>query len=187
MKIGIYPGSFDPIHLGHIKIVNEILKHNLVEKVLIVPTNDYWGKNVVANVKDRINMVKLLCSDRILVDEKNNDTKSTFDLLQIIKKDFINDELFLIIGGDNIEHLHKWINYSKLIEYPFIVVKRDSYDDLYIKKRFLEMNKSNYQLLDIPNIDISSSYIRNNVDNDSRVVNYIDQNVYRYIKDHNLY
>ena len=45
MKIGIYPGSFDPIHLGHIKIVNKILEDKLVDGVLIVPTGDYWNKN----------------------------------------------------------------------------------------------------------------------------------------------
>lgn len=187
MKLGIYPGSFDPIHLGHIKIINEILKQELVDKILIVPTNDYWDKNVVGSIKDRINMIKYFCSDKILVDEKNNNIKATYDLLQTIKKEFNNDELYLIIGGDNIERLHKWINFPKLIEYPFIVVKRDNYDDSYIKQTFLKMNKSNYQLLNVPNIDISSTYIRNNINSPNKVLECIDHAVFEYIKDHNLY
>ena len=83
MKIGIYPGSFDPIHLGHIKIVNEILKSKIVDKVLIVPTGNYWSKNVVADLKDRINMIKLFSSDTILVEEKDNNVKATYDFLKI--------------------------------------------------------------------------------------------------------
>ena len=187
MKIGIYPGSFDPIHLGHIKIVNEILKSKTVDKVLIVPTGDYWNKNVVADLKDRIDMIKLFSSDTILVEEKDNNVKATYDFLKLKEKEFKGDELWLILGGDNLENLHKWINFMKLIEFPFIVIKRDGFDESYIEKRFSEMNKRNYKILDIPNIDISSTYIRENIDNPEKLDKVIDHKVYQYIQDNKLY
>ena len=187
MKIGIYPGSFDPIHLGHIKIVNEILKSKIVDKVLIVPTGDYWNKNVIADIKDRINMIKLFSSDTILVEEKDNNVKATYDFLKLKENEYKGDELWLILGGDNLENLHKWISFMKLIEYPFIIIKRDGFDESYVEKRFNGMNKRNYKILDIPNIDISSTYIRDNIDNISALNETVDSRVIEYIQRHNLY
>ena len=187
MKIGIYPGSFDPIHLGHTKIVNEILERKIVDKVLIVPTGDYWNKNVIASLEDRINMAKLFSNDRILVEEKDNSIKATYDFLKTKEREFKNDELWLILGGDNLENLHRWINYMKLIEYPFIVIKRDGFNESYIKTRFSGMNKRNYEVLDIPNIDISSTYIRDNINNDDALKDVIDPRVLEYIHKNHIY
>lgn len=187
MKIGIYPGSFDPIHLGHIKIVNKILEEKIVDKILIVPTGDYWSKNVIANLQDRINMVKCFESEKIIVEEKDNNIKATYDFMKQKEKEFRNNEFWLIIGGDNIENLHKWINYMKLIEYPFVVIKRDNFDESYISKRFSNMKKRNYVLLDIPNIDISSTFIRENINDDNKLKDLIDPRVLNYIKKNNIY
>ena len=87
MKIGIYPGSFDPIHLGHIQIVNKILKEKIVDKVLIVPTNDYWSKNILVNLKDRIKMIQLFETENISVETKDNNTQATYDLIKQKEKE----------------------------------------------------------------------------------------------------
>ena len=55
MKIGVYVGSFNPVHKGHIKIANYIVDNNLVDKLLIIPTQNYWGKNNLISLQDRIN------------------------------------------------------------------------------------------------------------------------------------
>ena len=187
MKIGIYPGSFDPIHLGHIKIVNKILQDKIVDKVLIVPTGDYWTKNVVASLQDRINMVKLFANENILVEEKDNSIKATYDFLKAKEKEYKNDEIWLILGGDNLENLHKWINYMKLIEYPFIVIKRNGFNEKYIEKRFNSMYKRNFKILDIPNIDISSTYIRENINNKEVLNDVLDPEVLKYIRNNHIY
>lgn len=187
MKIGIYPGSFDPIHLGHIKIVNKILEDKIVDKILIVPTGDYWNKNINASTKDRINMVKLFESDNILVEEKDNNIQATYDFLQAKKRDFKDDEFWLIIGGDNLENIHRWINFMRLIEYPFIVIKRDGFNDSYIEKRFKGLNKRNYKVLDMENIDISSTEIRDAIRNNEDTKDLIDKRVFDYITANNLY
>lgn len=187
MKIGIYPGSFDPIHNGHIKIVNKILEDKIVDIVLIVPTGNYWDKNIVASLNDRINMAKLFQSNKIIIEEKDNEIKATYDFIKVKKCQYKNDEFWLIIGGDNLEYLHKWVNYMKLIDYPFIVIKRDGFDEKYIQKKFKSLNKRNYVVLDIPNIDISSTYIRENINLEDKVKDIIDAKVFEYIKIHKLY
>ena len=57
MKIGVYVGSFNPVHVGHIKIVNHLLV-NYLDKVIIVPTGNYWNKNNLVDINHRISMLK---------------------------------------------------------------------------------------------------------------------------------
>lgn len=187
MKIGIYPGSFDPMHLGHIQIINKILEEKIVDKVLVVPTGNYWDKNITTSIEDRINMVKLISSDSILVEERDNQIKATYDFLQIKQLEYKNADLWLIIGGDNVERINKWINYMRLIEYPFIVVGREGFDKKYIEKKFNNLNKRNYVVLNMPNIDISSTYIRENINNKEKIESMLDSKIYQYIQDHKLY
>lgn len=187
MKIGIYPGSFDPIHLGHIQIIKKILEEKIVDKVLVVPTGNYWDKNITTSIQDRIDMIKLISSDSILVEEKDNQIKATYDFLQLKKLEYKNAELWLIIGGDNVERIHKWINYIRLIEHPFIVVGREGFDKKYIEERFNNLNKQNYVVLNMPNIDISSTYIRENINNKDKIEAMLDPKIYKYIQEHQLY
>lgn len=187
MKIGIYPGSFDPIHLGHIKIVNKILKDKIVDKVLIVPTGDYWDKNVSTSLDNRINMIKLFESSNIIVETKDNNIKATYDFIKQKEKEYPNDELYLIVGGDNIEKIDKWINAQKLLEYPFIVIKRDSFNNEYIDSKLKDLDKNNYTILDMENIDISSTQIRQAILSGKGLEGLLDKQVYDYIVSKNLY
>ena len=59
MKIGVYVGSFNPVHKGHIAIANYIVDNNYVDKLWIVPTGNYWDKLDLVSIDDRINMLKL--------------------------------------------------------------------------------------------------------------------------------
>lgn len=182
MKIGIYSGSFAPVHKGHIKIVRETLKSKLVDKVLIVPTKEYWDKKIKYSLKNRINMLKLYETKKIEVETKLNNTNGTYELFSKYQAKHKNDELYLILGADNLTKFENWINYQKLLEYPFIIIKRDKQGSRYIKQRMKELNKTNYTILDIDNIDISSTYIRDNLDKPKSLRNKIDPRVYNYIK-----
>ena len=72
MKIGIFIGSFNPVHKGHMHVVNYLIEHNVVDKVMIIPTLAYWDKNDLADIEDRVNMLKFFESDRIVVEPKYN-------------------------------------------------------------------------------------------------------------------
>ena len=71
MKIGIYVGSFNPPHKGHIKIVNHLISKYL-DKVIIIPTGNYWDKLDLVNIDHRINMLKFYENEKIIIDTKNN-------------------------------------------------------------------------------------------------------------------
>ena len=77
MKIGVYVGSFNPVHKGHIKIANYIVDNNLVDKLLIIPTQNYWGKTNIISLQDRINMLKKYETSRIIIDSDFSDLKYT--------------------------------------------------------------------------------------------------------------
>ena len=181
MRIGIYCGSFAPVHKGHIKIVREILKAKFVDKVLIVPTKSYWDKKISISLKHRINMLKLYETKKIEIETKLNNCDSTHELFTKFQKKHPEDTLYLIVGGDNIVNFDKWINYEEMLKYPFIIIKRDDYNKTFINKKMKEYHKRNYTILDIPTIDISSTYIRENIYNKKLLKDKIDNKVYEYI------
>lgn len=180
MRLGIYVGSFNPVHKGHVSIVKNILKKNLVDKVLVIVTGSYWTKNDLLPIEDRIQMWKFYENEQIIIDEAHNQIDKTFQLFRALKEEF-NDELYLIIGADNIVTFSRWVNYQELLEYPFIVIKRDDVGKRQLKKMFKEFEKVNYTILDIPTIDISSTEIRNNLDDYDKISHMIDRDVYDYL------
>ena len=175
-RLGIYIGSFNPPHLGHIDVVNYLLNSNYVDKVLIVPTLAYWDKNNLIDIKDRINMLKFFENDKIKVDTKHNKYIYTCELMEKLSSKYDN-ELYLIIGADNIVEFDKWKNYQELLNYNIIIMNRDNIDiDKYLKK----YNRHHFIVIkDYDFIPISSSEIRTNLSDkylDRRVLDYINNN-----------
>ncbi len=180
MRLGVFCGSFNPVHKGHIKIVNYLINNNYLDKILIVPTLNYWDKQDLIDITHRINMLKNYENDKILIDKTHNHLIYTYELLEELKKIYKKDELFLIIGADNIINFDKWKNYKKILNYPIIIMNRnninlDLYKNKYLNNKFIIIN-------DFPFIDISSSEIRDNLNN-----KYLDKKVLDYIKKNNLY
>lgn len=178
MRLGIYIGSFNPVHIGHIDVVNYLLKNNYLDKVLIVPTLEYWNKSNLVPLNDRINMLKFFENELIKIDTKYNNYQYTYELMQALEKEY-NDTLYLILGADNIINLDKWKNYKKLLKYNIIVLERDNINILEYTKKL----DGNFIIIDdYPFIDISSTEIRNGKGN-----KYLDLKVLNYIKENKLY
>ena len=72
MRLGIYIGSFNPPHRGHINVVNYLLDNDYVDRVLIIPTLGYWDKQDLISLEHRINMLKIFENDKIVVDCVHN-------------------------------------------------------------------------------------------------------------------
>ncbi len=178
MKIGIYPGSFDPPHKGHLKVVNYLLNNNIIDKIIIVPTPNYWEKNNLSSIDDRINMLKFYENNRIKVEDVYNNYQYTIDLMNNYKKIYFKDSLYLIIGADNLINFNKWKDYDKLLQYNIIVMARNKINF----KNELIKNKNITFIEDFPYIDISSSEIRNNLSS-----KYLDKDVLNYIVKKGLY
>ena len=94
MRIGVYVGSFDPFHKGHESVVNHLLNNNYVDKVIIIPTLNYWDKNIKTSLNDRINMIKLLESNKIEVNTYLNNLEYTYEVLDKLKNNYKKDNLY---------------------------------------------------------------------------------------------
>ena len=182
MKIGVFVGSFNPVHNGHIKIVNELL--NYLDKIIVVPTGNYWNKNDLIDIKHRINMWKYFETDRIIIDEKNNDLKYTYLILDNLKYKYPNDDLYLIIGADNIIEFDKWCNYKDILKNNLIIINRNDIDIKYYINKF---NIKKYLIINVDNMNISSTLIRKLIKQNNKINKLVDDKVLEYIKNNRLY
>ena len=187
MKIGIYVGSFNPPHKGHIKIVNHLI-NNYLDKVIIIPTGNYWDKKDLVSINDRIKMLKYYENENIIIETKNNNIEYTYQILEKLSKEYSIDELYLIIGADNIISFDKWKNYQDILKYNLIILNRSNID---IIKYLYKLNKKDKYIIvnDLPNIDISSTMIRNKIkdSNIKNILELIDKDIYEYIENNKLY
>lgn len=158
LKLGIYVGSFNPPHIGHLKVVEYVLNKKIVDKVLILPTPNYWDKKDIISNEHRINMLKYYENDNIIIDDIHNKEPYTYQILDSLKKDYPNDELYLIIGSDNLEKLHEWKNIDEILKNNIIVIKRGNI----IKNKNLENYDNKFIYCEDFDMPISSTDIRNN-------------------------
>jgi len=187
VKIGVFVGSFNPVHKGHIKIINHLLD-KYIDKVIIIPTQNYWHKNNLIDINDRINMLKIYENDRIIIDTLNNNEPYTYKILENLKNKYPNDELYLIIGADNIVNFDKWKEYKTLLKNNIILINRDDID---VKFYLDKLDKKDKYIIttSLPYINISSTDIRKYIRNDNYdiIKDIIDYKVYIYIKNNKLY
>lgn len=190
MRVGIYGGSFNPIHNKHVMVINELLDKYL-DKIIIVPAGDKYSKRGLIETSHRINMIELAVKPdrRKIIDnyECGNERKYTYETLRHMKKLYPDEEVYFVLGLDNLDEFDTWKEYEYMLEnYKFLVIKRDGYDfDKVIKK--YEKYKDNIILTDLQSDNISSTYIRKNIHNEEKIQGIIDKEVYEYIKKNELY
>ena len=179
MKLGIYMGSFNPPHKGHIAIVNHLINHHYVDKILLVPTLSYWDKKDLVDIKHRIKMLKYFENENIVVDSKHYKYIYTYELMNELKQEYPDTDFSIIMGADNIIHFDKWKNYQELLKYNIIIINRDNINVL----KYLKKYNGNFTIIeDFKPINISSTEIRKNISSE-----YLDKKVIDYINKNKLY
>ncbi|QKT05424.1 nicotinate-nucleotide adenylyltransferase [Mycoplasma sp. OR1901] len=188
MKIGIYGGSFDPIHKGHIQIAKDAIKELNLDKLLIVPTYQSPFKNKSGvKTEDKINMINLVLEDKMelcLFEAKRNNISYTIDTVKYLKNKYKDDELYLIIGSDNLPKLNKWKDIDTIAQLTTIVAARR---DKNINKLNLKRYKGillNNKLYDYSSSDFKKGY--STIEND-KISSYLDEKVMNYIQQKGLY
>lgn len=197
-RIGIFGGTFNPIHNGHI-LLAQYCKYELeLDKVILIPTYSppHKSSDDLAYEADRLNMCRIVCEnlDGFEVSDieiKRKGKSYTYQTLSCLKEIYPNDELFFIMGADMFLSLDKW-KYPEIIfqKASIIAVPRDisNVSELkdYYKNVIAPMGALAYIL---PNsvMQVSSTYIRENIDNYNTVKNLIDDRVYDYIVLNKLY
>lgn len=193
MKIGIFGGSFNPPHLGHKKMIADLISQHFLDKIIIVPVGNYYNKNEMVDFKDRYKMLRLLFKDMPQVEistvENTKSPNYTYQTMDYFKSKFPLDDVYFVLSTDNVMDIKNWKNAEYLIKYhKFVVV--DRYGDLFkcVDKSFLK-NK-NFIFTEVIGKNISSTLIRNMLNNNA---NYnqlkviMQKNVLDYISKNNLY
>lgn len=167
MKIGILGGSFNPIHDGHVQIAKLAIKKIGLDQVWLIPTssNPFKSKFGVS-YQERLRLAneKIKGDPKIKVKDYQDCSKSTYKMLKRIEAESKKSQIFFIIGADNLENLHKWDNFSKLIRNFKIAVfsRGDKFYNLRSLKSTSILKKYQQNLIfRIKNVNISSSKIRN--------------------------
>lgn len=181
MKIALFFGSFNPVHKGHIAIMNYLLNNELVDKVLVVPTNNYWDKEISTSLENRIKMLKMYESSNIIIDTKHNNYNYTCDLLDALEKENPNNNYVLVMGDDNLMQLEKWKNYKSLINHEFAIFKRQCNNEIEIVNKCIDLGITKYNVFDLNTRSISSSLIRESIANNQNTDD-LDADVYDYYK-----
>lgn len=184
-KVGILGGSFDPPHIGHLMIAEEVYEKLGLDEVWFVPSYEPPHKKTVkTNALDRIAMVEAAIDDNdhftINKMEINRSGKSyTYDTIKLLNETYQDITFYFIIGGDMVEYLPKWYRIDELIELiQFVGVKRPEYT-----------LKTDYPVLeiDVPGMDISSTMIRERIEKKQTIRYFVPPNVLRVIKERQLY
>jgi len=188
MRIGLYVGSFDPVHIGHKHIVDYLLNNNYLDKVIIVPTGVYWEKQNITDINHRINMLKYHETDKIIIDDKHNNLPYTYEVLNGLKKDYPGSTLHLLIGADNLVKFHLWKNIDEILQNKVLVLPRNNIEITKYINNFKQ--KDNFIIIqDFKEIEVSSSIIRDKIKNQEYkdLNKYLDKNILNYIIKNNLY
>ncbi|MCP4438949.1 MAG: nicotinate-nucleotide adenylyltransferase [Aureispira sp.] len=162
MKIGLFFGSFNPIHVGHLIIANYMVQHSDLDKIwmVVTPHNPLKKRSTLADDYDRLHLVTLAVEPEPKLEACDIEfdlpkPSYTVDTLTYLKEAHPEHDFVLIMGGDNLGTLHKWKNYEILLrDYSIYVYHRPNYD-----LGELQTHPS-VQLFDAPLMQISSSFIR---------------------------
>lgn len=190
MKIGLFFGSFNPIHVGHAIIANYMATHTDLNQVWLVvsPHNPLKKKRSLAKDYDRLHLVRLAIENNPNLRASNIEFKLpkpsyTIDTLTYLKEEHPNKEFVLIMGGDNLATLHKWKNYELILQqHQIYVYQRPSYD---LGKLAEHPSVSLFD--DVPMMKISASYIRQCIKSKKSIRYMVPDKVYEYLESSNLY
>lgn len=163
MRIGLYFGSFNPIHHGHLIIASHILNEGLVERLWFVvsPQNPLKPNHSLLNEYDRLHLVRVAIEE----DSRMKVTDIEFSLprpsytintLTYLKEKYPDDEFSVIMGSDSFGNIGNWKNYDEILKgYRILVYKRPGFE--------VAATSENVRILDAPLLQISATHIRQTV------------------------
>ncbi len=197
MKIAILGSSFDPPHNGHLKIAQNILKSQKINKVILMPVNIHpFGKKLISPIH-RLQMTKLLEGKNIEVSDleiNKNSTSYSIDTLKTLQQKFSTDKFYWIIGSDQIPSFDQWKDWQNILsDFGLIIFPRNTSVDITkeIKKiingKQIGENLIILSIKDFPHINISSSEIKERVRMGKSIKNLVPKRVEEYIIQHKLY
>lgn len=189
MKTGLFFGSFNPIHTGHLVITNYMASFTGLKEVWLVvsPHNPLKNRNSLGNMYDRLEMAKLATenADHIKVSDIEfglPQPSYTVDTLAYLKEKYPEKEFVMIMGADNLSSFKKWKNYEVLLEnYGIFVYPRPGVDVSEWKSH------PSITITDTPQMDISSTFIRKAIKEGKDIRYFVPDKVLNFIEGKNMY
>ena len=189
MKVGLFFGSFNPVHTGHMIIAHYMAEYTDLEQVWIIvsPQNPFKKKDTLANDYDRLHLVHLAIGDHLHLRASNIEfnlpkPSYTIDTLTYLHEKYPEHEFCLIMGGDNLASLPKWKNYEQILAHHHIYVySRPNIDPGPL------VNHPRVTMAEAPLLDILASFIRQCIRSGKSVQYMVPDAVFAYLKDTNLY
>ena len=190
MKIGVLGGSFNPIHIGHAILANDITQCTDIEQLwlMVSPQNPLKSELPQSYDVHRLAMTELVASkcDNVITSgfEFTLPKPSyTVDTLKALREKFPQHEFVLVIGADNWQNFEKWKDWQEILDKHNILVYPRMGSEIVIPDDLC--NK--VEKLDSPIIEISSTYIREQLKKGKNMNFFLPKDVYRYILEKNLY
>lgn len=189
MKIGLFFGSFNPVHTGHLIIANYFAEETDLDQVWFVvsPQNPFKTKNSLLDEKHRLYMVNLAIEDNYKLQASNIEfhlpkPSYTIDTLTYLQEKYPANEFILIMGSDNLVTLNKWKNFEQILKlHKIFIYTRAEYD---LKTYNL---KGDIRFFDVPILNISSTYIRNNLSLGKSVRYLVPEKVWQHLNEMHFY
>lgn len=201
-KIGLFFGTYNPIHVGHLVIANHMVNYTDLDEVwmVVTPQNPLKKKASLLEDYHRLALVKLAI-------EENSNLKAseiefnlpqpsyTSNTLAYINEKYPNNDFALIMGEDNLRTFHKWKNYKEILEknqlyvYPRVLTEQEklSLSDEGIMGNKLYEHKNVTMCLDVPIMKVSASFIRKSIKEKKDVRYLLTQPVFKYLTEMHFY
>lgn len=189
MKIGLYFGTFNPIHTGHLIIANHMAEYTGLDQIWLVvtPHNPLKKKSTLLEDHHRLQMVFLATEDYPKLKPSDIEFKLpqpnyTVNTLAYLQEKYPTHQFSLLMGEDNLNSLHKWKNYEVILQNHDIYV----YPRIDKSGEVLQVINGKVHKVEAPVIEISSTFIRENIKNNKNVRPLLPEKVWQYIN-HNLF
>lgn len=195
MKIGLYFGTFNPIHVGHLIIANHMAEHTDLDQIwmVVTPHNPLKKKSTLLDDYHRLQMVYLATEDFPKlkpsdIEFKLSQPNYTVNTLVHLEEKYPSHEFSLIMGEDNLKSFHKWKNYEAILAHHDIYVyPRISSEAENSVPTFRDKNHPKIHLIDAPVVEISSTFIRDNIKKGKNIQPLLPTKVWQYIDHNNFY
>lgn len=191
MKIGLFFGTFNPIHIGHLTIANHLAEYSDLDQVwfVVTPQSPFKVKASMLDDYDRLEMVHLATKDYDKLRPSDIEfgmpqPNYTINTLTYLQEKHPKHEFALIMGEDNLKSLHKWKNYELILQNHHIYVY-PRLSDGRVETQF--DGHPNIHLVEAPIMELSSTFIRKSIKNNKNVRPLLPEHVWAYLDDMNFY
>ncbi len=191
MKVGLFFGSFNPIHIGHLVIANHMVEYSDLDQVwfVVTPHNPFKNKSTLLDNYQRLEMVYRATKDYSKIKPSDIEfnlpqPNYTINTLVYLQEKYPKNEFALIMGEDNLKSFHKWKNFELILENHHIYV----YPRVSENKVETQFNgHKKIHLINAPIMELSSTFIRNAIKEGKNVQPMLPQHVWEYLDEMNFY